>query len=391
MQVKIVIARQNFHCPSRNLTFNISANSTNGDRQQQCKYASLEDQQWFQKNLQNPQEIRNMTQVPVVLDWGIYNSSFNFFASNQSMSHNSTSYCEISDNTTSSSSQFPTVRCQCLKGFQGNPYVLEGCEDIDECRANMTICGSKMICKNLMGGYQCISLTPKSSKTDTVILAVAAGLACSAVLFGTCLFCSMIRKRKKYKLREKFFIKNGGLLIVQTFSSSSMESFKLFCLEELEKATDHFNVNRTLGRGSQGTVYMGMLTDGRIVAVKKSDLVNTRNIEWFIHEVVILSKVHHRNLVKLLGCCLETEVPLLVYEYMPNGTLSQYLHDRSNNFQFTWDMCLRIAKEVASGLSYLHKELHAVICHRDLKSTNIFLDDNYTAKLRLRNLWNNFL
>ncbi|CAN1126234.1 Wall-associated receptor kinase-like 22 [Linum perenne] len=131
---------------------------------------------------------------------------------------------------------------------------------------------------------------------------------------------------------------------------------KMFSSRELEKATDHYNINRLLGQGSQGTVYKGMLGDGRIVAVKKSKLVQDHEgkLKQFINEVVILSQISHRNVVKR-----PVEQQLIL----------------------TWKARLRIATEVAGALSYLHSAASTPVYHRDIKSTNILLDGECRAKI----------
>ncbi|KAM7478112.1 hypothetical protein LguiA_026325 [Lonicera macranthoides] len=204
-------------------------------------------------------------------------------------------------------------------------------------------------------------------------------------LFGLRGVYKEIKRRNKIKLiKKKFFERNGGLLLQKQLSSGeegNVEKCKLFTSKDLEKATDQYNKNRIIGKGGQGTVYKGMLTDGRIVAVKVSAKLDENNLEQFINEVVILSHINHRNVVKLSGCCLETEVPLLVYEFIPNGTLFQYIHEKNEEFPLSWDVRLRIATEVASALSYLHLAASRPIYHRDIKSTNILLDEKYKAKL----------
>ncbi|KAL1080793.1 hypothetical protein V6Z11_D09G018300 [Gossypium hirsutum] len=208
------------------------------------------------------------------------------------------------------------------------------------------------------------------------------------LLLATWSMYKALKRKQKILLKQKYFERNGGLLLQQHLSSNegNVEKVKLFTSKEMEKATNHYNENRILGQGGQGTVYKGMLIDGSIVAIKKSKMVegnkfDEKKVEQFINEVIILSQINHRNVVKLLGWCLEAEVPLLVYEFIPNGTLYDLIRNQNEELPLTWEMRLRIAIEIANALFYLHSAASAPIYHRDIKSSNILLDDKYRAKV----------
>lgn len=185
------------------------------------------------------------------------------------------------------------------------------------------------------------------------------------------------------KLKANFFERNGGLMLEQQLSirDKAAQTAKIFTAEELQRATNNYSDDRIVGKGGFGTVYKGILPTGVAVAIKKSKIIDKTQNKQFINEVVVLSQINHRNTVKLLGCCLEEEVPLLVYEFVSNGTLFDHIHKRKSQQSIPWKIRLKIASETAGVLSYLHSSATIPIIHRDVKSTNILLDENFTAKV----------
>lgn len=160
---------------------------------------------------------------------------------------------------------------------------------------------------------------------------------------------------------------------------------KWFHLSELEKATDKFSQKNLIGQGSDGVVYKGTLQDGALVAVKEIFDLETKGDEEFCYEVEIISKIKHRNLVALRGCCVTSDNSkgkrrFLVYDYMPNGSLSYQL-SFSGAKRLTWPQRKNIILDVAKGLAYLHYEIKPPIYHRDIKATNILLDSTMKAKV----------
>ncbi|KAK9167222.1 hypothetical protein Scep_002413 [Stephania cephalantha] len=374
-----------------------------------CSYAFLADVQWFKFYVSDlldfPNRVeykhffqdrgQNLPATPVVVDWGIGN-----LTCQEALQPNQKQYACGRNTNCSDSENAPGYHCLCKQGFEGNPYLLDGCKDVDEC-ADPEKNSCVAICENTEGSFNCScpsgyygngvnatkggsGCTPFKKDFPLTQLILGTSFGVLLILIGSSVVFWALQKRKLMKSREKFFQQNGGMFLRQQLSSHDrlVDTIKIFTSEELKKATDNYDERRILGRGGYGTVYKGVLSDDRVVAIKKSKVIDKAQIEQFINEVIILSQINHRNVVKLLGCCLETEVPLLVYEYITNGTLHHHIHDSQNHkHSFSWGKRLRIASETAGALAYLHSAASQPIIHRDVKSTNILLDENYTAKV----------
>ncbi|KAI3973696.1 hypothetical protein MKX01_031116 [Papaver californicum] len=346
--------------------------------------------------------------IPVVLDWAVGSNTTCKEAQqiNETYVCQENSYCSDTLKNPNPGEEAILIsnlgyRCICNEGFEGNPYLEPGCKDINECeRKNNNPCVGN--CTNTIGSYICscpigmsgdgkkdgLGCSTPAGKAKSPVTRVALGIGFGFLIFilGAFLLYLSIRKQKQYKLKEKFFKQNGGLLLTQQLSSieNGTESTRIFTSEELELATNKFNESEVLGRGGYGVVYKGTLSDNRVVAIKMSKVFDQSQVEQFVNEVVILAQINHINVVKLLGCCLETEVPLLVYEYISSGTLFERLHYKQNSAvmsSMTWETRLRIATDVATAIAYLHSAASPAIIHRDIKSANILLDENFTAKV----------
>ncbi|KAG7647081.1 putative wall-associated receptor kinase 2 RLK-Pelle-WAK family [Arabidopsis thaliana] len=353
-----------------------------------CTYAFLVEDGMFDFHaLEDLNNLRNVTTFPVVLDWSIGDKTCKQVEYRGVCGGNSTCF----DSTGGTG-----YNCKCLEGFEGNPYLPNGCQDINECISSRHNCSEHSTCENTKGSFNCNcpsgyrkdslnsctrKVRPEYFRWTQIFLGTTIGF--SVIMLGISCLQQKIKHRKNTELRQKFFEQNGGGMLIQRVSGAgpSNVDVKIFTEKGMKEATNGYHESRILGQGGQGTVYKGILPDNSIVAIKKARLGNRSQVEQFINEVLVLSQINHRNVVKVLGCCLETEVPLLVYEFINSGTLFDHLHGSLYDSSLTWEHRLRIATEVAGSLAYLHSSASIPIIHRDIKTANILLDKNLTAKV----------
>ncbi|XP_031494565.1 wall-associated receptor kinase-like 20 [Nymphaea colorata] len=245
-----------------------------------------------------------------------------------------------------------TRRCICNAGFQWKP--MEG-----TCRKVVQECRKWWRCHKIW------YIAPVAGFTSA--------LALSLMFIGSLLYRRRMLAKEAHerltKEREEILSANSG-----------GRSAKLFSGRDMMKATNSFSKDRLLGQGGFGAVYKGFLENGTPIAVKIAKVDNTKGTDQVLNEVSILSQVNHRSLVRLLGCCVELELPVMVYEFIPNGTLHEHIYTDRYGF-LNWHQRLKIAHQTAEGLAYLHSSAMPPIYHRDVKSSNILLDDKCNAKV----------
>ncbi|KAK9092152.1 hypothetical protein Syun_027063 [Stephania yunnanensis] len=215
-------------------------------------------------------------------------------------------------------------------------------------------------------------------KTIKLIL-IPTALTIGVLLIGA--LCCFIH-RQKFKRPKK-----QGAPVGTRFKSSTSHEFQngpevnCFSLTSILAATDCFSAVNKLGEGGFGPVYQGTLLDGLEIAVKRLSKNSGQGLEEFMNEVTVIAKLQHKNLVRLLGCCIQEEEKMLVYEYMPNKSLDKHLFDPSKRANLDWNLRYHIIEGIAQGILYLHKYSRLRIIHRDLKASNILLDDSMNPKI----------
>ncbi|CAN6282719.1 unnamed protein product [Urochloa humidicola] len=260
---------------------------------------------------------------------------------------------------------------QCLNVAVGN---IDGCPPNSDGRAVDAGCFMRYSDRPFFPANATVDLTvylrsgKKSSRKGAIIGGILGGVA-FLFLAGLLTFL-LIQRSRKLKPRR------GDIL-----GATELQGPTSFYYRDLKAATNNFSEKSKLGEGGFGDVYKGLLKNGKTVAVKRLIVMETsRTKADFESEVKLISNVHHRNLVRLLGCSRKGSEFLLVYEYMANGSLDKFLFGERQG-TLNWRQRFNIIVGMARGLAYLHQEFHVCIIHRDIKSSNVLLDDDFQPKI----------
>ncbi|XVF67563.1 hypothetical protein PTKIN_Ptkin10aG0131200 [Pterospermum kingtungense] len=215
-----------------------------------------------------------------------------------------------------------------------------------------------------------------------IIPGVGIAVTIAAVMMVMVLIVLIRRKSRELEDSESMD-KNSSKLFpppqsMHKFQEGTSSMFRKYSYSETKKATDNFNT--VIGHGGFGTVYKGLFSDGSVVAVKQMNKVSEQVGDEFCREIELIARLHHRHLVALRGFCIKKRERFLMYEYMSNGSLKDHLHSPENT-PLSWETRIQIAIDVANALEYLHFYCDPPLCHRDIKSSNILLDENFVAKV----------
>nr|XP_023924913.1 putative receptor-like protein kinase At4g00960 isoform X2 [Quercus suber] len=286
---------------------------------------------------------------------------------------------------------------QCTRDMSGgncNSCLLSAIGDLETCCFSRQ--GGIVLSRNCNVRFEMNQFYNSSRakwKTWMVVVVTCVPLLVLAVLSGS---CAVYHRRKKRTQPGDSFAddeKSQNALLHELARPTGIEitedgelvpgseDLHFMNLLTIRTATDDFSDSNKLGQGGFGTVYKGVMPDGKEVAVKRLSRRSWQGLQELKNEVILIAKLQHRNLVKLLGCGIEGEEKLLVYEFMPNGSLDFFIFDSERRTQLDWKTCYNIIVGITRGLLYLHEDSRLKIIHRDLKPSNVLLDNEMVAKI----------
>ncbi|RCV38902.1 hypothetical protein SETIT_8G179500v2 [Setaria italica] len=362
-----------------------------------CSYAFVAEKHWyhFERDdlVRNNSFVRkygnkNLTEVPLVLDWAIRvdGSCPPSNVKDGALEEPTASACLSTNSHCVNASQGFGYLCNCSKGYIGNPYVTGGCKNVNECELRKSDptryekqypCSSGSTCYDTPGDYKCKCNFGRrgDGKSDTGCQPIFPGYAIAVVatIVVSVLACFVIMELKKQK-QKKYFDQNGGKIL------KSM-GINIFTEEQLKKITNRYST--PIGEGAFGKVFMGTIDNSQRVAVKRASMKGeVLPQDEFVNEITFQFRINHTNMVRLLGCCLETDIPMLVFELVPKGSLYNVLHGMDDQHTLSLAERLRIAIGSAEALAHMHSHAgdHNHV-HGDVKSGNILLDNDLTPKV----------
>ncbi|KAK3127256.1 hypothetical protein QOZ80_7AG0570440 [Eleusine coracana subsp. coracana] len=220
------------------------------------------------------------------------------------------------------------------------------------------------------------TLSPGGRKRTRKRIALATTLSLGVAILAIITFVWLCFWRKRNPAR-----KHVPSYAADTDEDTECANSLLLDIATLRAATDNFVETSEIGQGGFGAVYKGILPDGQEIAVKRLFQSSEQGILELKNELVLVAKLQHKNLIRLIGVCLQEHEKLLVYEYMPNRSIDTILFDPEKSKELDWGRRFKIVTGIARGLRYLHEDSHFKIIHRDLKASNVLLDSNYSPKI----------
>ncbi|KAI4312368.1 hypothetical protein MLD38_037184 [Melastoma candidum] len=222
-----------------------------------------------------------------------------------------------------------------------------------------------------------------------IVMVAVAGVFLTMIAVGSCIYRRQHKRNRDGRTSSEVQLLNLGNGLgghtsnddLQGENPLSSQETLMMRLSVICAATDDFSEENKLGQGGFGPVYKGVLADGKEIAVKRLSRASGQGLIELKNEVVLIARLQHRNLVRLLGFCLEQHEMMLVYEYMPNKSLDFFLFDQSRSGSLDWKKRFSIISGIARGLLYLHEDSRLRIIHRDLKASNILLDHEMNPKI----------